>query len=587
MNNKTSFINSGVTKFWIKNEKYHPFNYWVQEENLDKLNNFFGEDKYVKINIRERSIRKDYDIVKLKQEKYCKILHKRLNNLHNVDYSKTFWEKTLSTGFIKTISYLYDSFVRYENEFDFKSHSFKFLSSECFYRSRKFEDLNGFLSKNDWTNEQLFSIYLNCFYEPDQGLEIKTSMSNNTSKLNFDVLKHKIKRKLYILKKRLEKKHYHTTKTAILGSYFSKKSLLNLIERSNNEINEMNSYWEIECPNKSFDQKSRTILFQKEDNFDRIDHFIFTCLYYLFPNFLVESFSYNHLKLKKELSRYINLKTIICENWIGQTKNSLLLAVAKECFDIKHISNEHNCFFHIYEGNYTEYFVELSDKYITLGWTPKGEKIIKGGSLYPFKLEKAKKEIQVLFVSGPLFYKKPFFSTHFSNYGDTSINSINFNKTFFKNLDKSIVSKISYLGYPINKISSLGLIQKEKYQGSYDLKTVTGSARKLMPKSDLIIIDYVGTSFIESLVSNIPTVVFFDSRTKFLSKEHQLFFDTLINVKIFHTTPSSAASHVNKISNDPSAWWNSKELQKVKDTFLRKNLNLENLSDIIVNINDH
>jgi putative transferase (TIGR04331 family) len=278
---------------------------------------------------------------------------------------------------------------------------------------------------------------------------------------------------------------------------------------------------------------------------------------------------------------------VFVENWIGDSKNSLTLAIAKECFNIKLITNEHNCFFHIYEGNYSDLLVQLSDTFITLGWNSKNKKVLRGGSLYPFKLEMNKIEIDVLFVAGGLLYKKPIFSSFYSNCGDSAIKSIEFNKTFFSYLDKSTLKKINYLSYPIKKISTLGIIKKEMFYDTKGLLQVKGSARKLMPKSRLVIIDYVSTSFIESIASDIPTIVFFDPNIKRLNKESINFFNSLIRSEIFQTNPKNAALHLKKIINNPEKWWNSMQVQKAKKDFLVENLNLDKLTNIILEINNN
>ena len=125
-----------------------------------------------------------------------------------------------------------------------------------------------------------------------------------------------------------------------------------------------------------------------EASFDKFDTFFFNALYYYFPKTLLESFKDNFHKIENELIKYSKLKAIISENWIGDSKNSLLLAIAKECFNVKIVTNEHNCFFHIYEGSFSNYLIGLSDIFITLGWKSKNKKVLRGGSIFRFKLGK-------------------------------------------------------------------------------------------------------------------------------------------------------------------------------------------------------
>lgn len=585
--NKISYINSGLSQFWEKSDQCYLFNDWIGHDHGHHLKQQYRKIQSSDFVYKGKVINEEFNFVKLKFEKYSKLLSKRLNEIHNLNNSDFFWKKTLSTGFIRTISFLYESFLRYESEFDFENHCFKFLSEESYYFPNSFEDLRAFLSKNEWSNEQTFSIYVNSFFKPSKESEIKTTIYANSAIFNFDVWLHNLKHKLFILKKNFQRKKTDSIKTGLLGCYFSKQNLFDLKEKSSGEIDEMNQYWPLKYSDSLFDDDLRLLISKEEKDFDRFDVFFFKALYSFFPKYLLESFSDNYNKIRSELSKYSKLNSIISENWIGDSKNSLILAVAKECFDIKLLTNEHNCFFHIYEGNYSDYLIELSDIFINLGWSSTNKKVLRGGSMYPFKLDKNTIEIEVLFVAGGLLYKKPIFSTFYSNFGDSAINSIEFNKIFFRHLDTSIKNKINYLSYPIKKISSLGVVRKEMF---YDIKgfiKAKGSARKLMPKSRLVIIDYVSTSFIESLVSDIPTIVFFDPKIKRLNKESMNFFDLLIQSKIFQTNPRDAALHLNKIFSNPEKWWNSSLVQKAKDDFLMANLNLNKLNNIILDINNN
>ena len=584
---KTSYINSGLLQFWEKSDQCYLFNDWIKCDHSRNLKQHFKIIKSSNFSHKEKATNEEFNFVKLKFDKYSSLLSKRLNEIHSLSYSNFFWKKTLSTGFIRTISFLYESFIKYENEFNFEKYSYKFLSEESYYSPNTFEDLRAFLSKNDWSNEQTFSVYLNCFFSPDKESEIKTSITENSTNFDFNVWLHNFKRKIYLFKKRFQEEKKDSIKTALLGCYFSKQNFNNLKEKSFDQVDEMTQNWSLKNSTYLFNDYARSIISEKEDDFDKFDIFFFKSLYSLFPKYLLESFEDNHHKIKSQLTKYPKLKTIISENWIGDSKNSLILALAKECFDIKLITNEHNCFFHIYEGNYSDFLVQLSDTFITLGWNSKNKKVLRGGSLYPFKLETNKIEMDVLFVAGGLLYKKPIFSSFYSNCGDSAIKSIEFNKTFFNYLDKSIIKKINYLSYPIKKISTLGIIKKEMFYNVKGLVQVKGSARKLMPKSRLVIIDYVSTSFIESIASDIPTIVFFDPNIKRLNKESINFFNSLIQSKIFQTNPKDAALHLNKIINNPEKWWNSWQVQKAKKDFLTENLNLDKLTNIILEINNN
>jgi putative transferase (TIGR04331 family) len=101
-----------------------------------------------------------------------------------------------------------------------------------------------------------------------------------------------------------------------------------------------------------------------------------------------------------------------------------------------------------------------------------------------------------------------------------------------------------------------------------------------------VLIDYISTSFIESLLMEVPTIFFLDKESYYLKEEYSSFFDDLIDANICQTNPIEAANFVNEIFHDPNGWWNSITVQTAKENFISKNLNTNNnLIDYLKKIN--
>ena len=98
--------------------------------------------------------------------------------------------------------------------------------------------------------------------------------------------------------------------------------------------------------------------------------------------------------------------------------------------------------------------------------------------------------------------------------------------------------------------------------------------------ADLVVIDYLSTSYLESLHMNIPTVCFWDPETMSLKNEFSNFYDDLIEAEIIHTTPHSAARHVENIYDNPQIWWQSKKVQNLKNRWLKRNFGKP---DVLIN----
>ena len=117
------------------------------------------------------------------------------------------------------------------------------------------------------------------------------------------------------------------------------------------------------------------------------------------------------------------------------------------------------------------------------------------------------------------------------------------------------------------------------------LKFKGPSCREQIASSELVIIDRPSTAYLEALHMNVPTICFFDPTTMFLQEEHASFFDDLIDAKIIHTTPSSAASHFKNVCNKINDWWLAEEVQTLKDRWLKRNFgNKDDLTNYLLKI---
>jgi putative transferase (TIGR04331 family) len=93
----------------------------------------------------------------------------------------------------------------------------------------------------------------------------------------------------------------------------------------------------------------------------------------------------------------------------------------------------------------------------------------------------------------------------------------------------------------------------------------TDSMLKQLQSSQLCIHDFFGTTWLETLSMNFPTLVFCCSDMGKLTESVRPYLDDLRRVKILHDTPESAAKFVNEIYKDPLSWWISPEVQQAKD----------------------
>ena len=86
-------------------------------------------------------------------------------------------------------------------------------------------------------------------------------------------------------------------------------------------------------------------------------------------------------------------------------------------------------------------------------------------------------------------------------------------------------------------------------------------------ESRLCVGTYHSTTDLETLAINYPTITYFNPELNEFRDSAQTYFDELQRVGIFHTTPETAAKKVNEVYEDPLLWWNSKDVQDVRERF--------------------
>lgn len=616
---KQNFIISNNRNLWIENSAdlfiVEPYIYHILEQNKEL-------HKYDKITVapfRRQSCADliyDSNYIDRKYEKYVPILAERLNHIHGLKHSKSFWKKSLSLAFVRYIITFHDIFTKCESYFNQNEHMCNILSKESYYVPLDFEDYRKWFQGSNYGAEQLLSIYMNLFYpgnfseiysnyDRKLGTNSVNQKSQRLSKKKSGILFGNIKsisfrdflNKLYLLSGipmyRIERAN-KKIKLGIMECYFSMEKLNELIVKSHGRINllEWRTSWNYEDKKKLWDK--RLLLAQYENDFDNFDKFFFSSIPYCFPRVFVEH--YNEIKnsYKMQFKKYPKLNYVISEGWISNTYVSIFLALLQEQH-IKHITNEHNGIMHPYAGSYISHVIDMSDIFVTLGWSdPKIPKLVKGASLYPFNSNKEykKKIYTILYIASPAIVKMSHYLSAWGQEEENATKHLKFVETFFNNLDYTTLQKITYRSYPNKYIESFLAYNKE-YILRYYLERIQSfadtseSSKDQMKQSKLVIVDYLSTSYLESLSMNIPTVFFWNADTYYLNDEYSDFFDPLVDAKICQTDPLEAARFVESIADEPEKWWFSEEVQKGRNEFLNRNLGKpEDMIKYLLNLTD-
>lgn len=98
----------------------------------------------------------------------------------------------------------------------------------------------------------------------------------------------------------------------------------------------------------------------------------------------------------------------------------------------------------------------------------------------------------------------------------------------------------------------------------------TLSAYDRYSECQVVVHNYLGTSWLESLALNRPTVCFFDSDTYRFRDAALPYIDELIQLGVLHSSGSEAAIFVDQLGGDPEGWWMSVGVQDARRRFVEK-----------------
>jgi putative transferase (TIGR04331 family) len=89
----------------------------------------------------------------------------------------------------------------------------------------------------------------------------------------------------------------------------------------------------------------------------------------------------------------------------------------------------------------------------------------------------------------------------------------------------------------------------------------------MMSRTRIYIATYNATTYLESLLWNVPTIIFWNPNHWELRPEAKENYELLKSVGIFHESPLSAAAKINEVWDDVDLWWRSDAVQAARVQF--------------------
>lgn len=212
--------------------------------------------------------------------------------------------------------------------------------------------------------------------------------------------------------------------------------------------------------------------------------------------------------------------------------------------------------------------ISISDLYLTWGWTT-GDPSVRGfGLTKPWKRRGR-------FTAGesPLLVlgSSPRYAYQINEFPQSDLCY-----EYFRNVDRLI----SHLEDEVRRKTRI-----RPYHTDYGWKEVSALADRFpdmqwnhpreafsraIRRSSLVIGTYNATTYLESMLSGIPTVIYWDALQFPLRASAEQHFEKLKSVGIYHETPEAAAELVSSLSGEYLNWWTSGEVQDAVREFLEE-----------------
>jgi len=208
-----------------------------------------------------------------------------------------------------------------------------------------------------------------------------------------------------------------------------------------------------------------------------------------------------------------------------------------------------------------DYETRVSDRFYSWGWLHKGDNIkVLSPAMPKINHDLQKISILLLCVDYPkVLYRLQTYSTF------KAVEFIHQQTSEFllnNSRQRDIVIRPYFQDYGWGAIEKM---RKAAPQASFDRDSHSFA---LFARSKLVVHNYLGTGWLETLGLNIPTICFYYPDAYLFLEAAQVHIDTLNRVGILHHSGRNAASFITALGNEIDGWWWTAEVQEARRNFI-------------------
>ena len=510
-----------------------------------------------------------------------------LNKYHSVNFSKRYWKIVIGPWLI---TFLQIIFERHSNlNYFFKDNLDKNLETIILKTKndelipKNYEEFTRLMLSDTW-NHHIYSLLIN---NDDFKYPIKKIFKDFVDDENYKeylIKNTSFKNKIYNKFVGLVENFISPQKILISESYLGLKDefklSLNYLTLPRYSLNYLSQNY------KNLKLREKISLeFIAENSFE---NFIKKNIFKFMPNSFLEDFNaigniVDQMKWPK------NPKIIFTSHFMTKTLQSRYTAECLEKKSCKLVLGQHGGVYGQYLfSSMQDYEIDIADKYLSWGWKNENKKILPFGVIK--NLEKNKydlKNSKLLMI----LRSQTRYTHRLNSYSGSNQIKKYFNEclSLCVKLNKKLINENLILRFHSRKFGwDEDKIFKEKL-GNINMDMGYEKISNLFSSAKLVLHTYIGTGYLETLASNIPTIIFANTKECLLNKETTNDLEILKNCNIFHEDYVSAANFINFNWNKINLWWFSEKVQKAREDFCNKyskiNYNkINNLKDIFQSI---
>ncbi|GAB6038256.1 hypothetical protein JCM15519_28150 [Fundidesulfovibrio butyratiphilus] len=475
-----------------------------------------------------------------------------------------FWEKALGLGLFEAAHVLHDCFTLFETHFDPERHEALTLDPACYHVPLDFDALRWFLQHSDFGMEQAFSLYMRAL-RPETPCRLAALRYHDPYRVRS-----------------VGEPTRSNPVVGLLGTFPAEPFQREMTRRSRGDVDRIGFRRDLGLQTTPADIPRRLDLLPQDRGRDRFDRYLRACLPWLLPKSLLENFATLERSIERDFAPQTRLTHVVSEFWIGESYECLALAVL-ERRGVRHVYNEHVMSCAPFRGSIFPLHAQRCDLYAadTTVDRPQDPAYLPTGSLYDFAAtapEPAPARKATYFSANPLArtvvhggqdcavargaWAPPYFA---------------FKRRFFAALPERVRLGLVYRRYPYDdffRLATLFWNDAAVMSPLLDLCPLDDhslNARQAIACSGVVLTDQFSTSLIESAVLDRPSLVLLHDSDVF-DPEFVPLMDELKRAGIVHDDPEEAAAFLERIWDDPQAWWSRAETQTARshllDTFM-------------------